>query len=76
MRSATIDLRRFGTLFLALLAAAALAAGLLALVGTKPAEAAFPGTNGDIAFTSSWDSNNFEIYSMDPDGSNPTNAPT
>ncbi len=65
MRSATIDLRRFGVL-LALITAAALPVGFLALVGTKPAEAAFPGTNGNIAFTSSRDSGNYEIYSMAP----------
>ena len=51
MRRATIDLRRFGVL-LALITAAALAAGLSALVGSKPAEAAFPGNNGLIAFSS------------------------
>ncbi len=39
-------------MLLALLLAAALAAGLLALVGPKPAEAAFPGANGKIAFAS------------------------
>jgi hypothetical protein len=49
----TIGTRRcLGTLFLALFAAAALAVGLSALAGTKPAEAAFPGSNGKIAFAS------------------------
>src|SRR5215210_9369963 len=37
---------------LAVLFAVALAAGLLMLAGTKPAEAAFPGINGKIAFMS------------------------
>ena len=55
-----MGLRRFGVL-LALLAAAALAAGLSALVGIKPAEAAFPGANGLIAFSS-----NRSIASGDP----------
>ena len=58
------------------LAAAAAAAGVLVAVGMlmltmlvvdKPAEAAFPGQNGKIAFTSSRDGN-FEIYTMNPNG--------
>jgi Tol biopolymer transport system component len=52
----------------AVLLAAALATGLLALVWTKPAEAAFPGSNGKIAFVSFRDEN-FEIYIMNPNGS-------
>ena len=59
------------------LVAAAMAAGLLALVGTiKPAEAAFPGSNGKIVFTSvrSIDpsdpkSTDSEIFTMNEDGS-------
>lgn len=55
--------------------AAAVAAGVLALVGTKPAEAAFPGTNGKIAFSSDRTTgtgvNNptgdKEIFAMNPD---------
>ena len=55
---------------------AASAAGVLAAVGMllltmlvvgKPAEAAFPGQNGKIAFTSDRDGNS-EIYSMNPNG--------
>lgn len=38
----------------------------------KPAEAAFPGKNGDIAFMSFRDGN-FEIYSMNPNGTEQTN---
>jgi Tol biopolymer transport system component len=46
--------------------AAVLAAAVLVLVGTKPAEAAFPGGNGKIAFTSTRDGDN-EIFAMNPD---------
>lgn len=48
--------------------AAALMAALAAtlLWAARPVEATFPGSNGNIAFTSSRDSNNFEIYSMAP----------
>ena len=53
-----------------------LAACLLSLgtLGTmaKPAEAAFPGDNGKIVFTSDRDGNN-EIYAINPDGANPVN---
>ncbi len=57
------------TLLLLTAMVAALAACLLAL-GTmaKPAEAAFPGNNGKIAFE-----RNGEVYTMYPDGSDPTN---
>jgi Tol biopolymer transport system component len=40
---------------------------LMLAVGTKPAEAAFPGTNGKIAFSSNRDGNP-EIFAMNPDG--------
>jgi Tol biopolymer transport system component len=73
MRYTTMGLRYFGVLLVLVAAAALMAVGLLALVGTKPAEAAFPGNNGKVAFTSSRDFNNLEIYSMDPNGSNQTN---
>ena len=64
--------RRFGAL-LALVAAAALAVGLLALVGTKPAAAAFSGTNGKITFTSDRDlTDQSDIYMMDQNGFNQT----
>jgi Tol biopolymer transport system component len=73
MRRATMDARRFRAL-LALLLAAAVAVSLLALVGTKPAEAAFSGTNGKIAFDSDRDVPGIpNIYVMDPtNGSNQT----
>jgi Ca2+-binding RTX toxin-like protein len=48
-----------------LMAAGLLVAGLMALV--EPAEGAFPGQNGKIAFTSSRDGN-FEIYTMNTTG--------
>jgi Tol biopolymer transport system component len=49
---------------------AALMATLLALLAAaaEPAEAAFPGSNGAIAFTSDQDGNSFDIYRMAPDG--------
>ena len=50
--------------------AAMLLAGILALTGT--AQGAYPGANGRIAFESFRDGN-FEIYSMNPDGSDQTN---
>jgi hypothetical protein len=62
--------------------AVALAATLLVvLVRAKPAEAAFPGTNGKIAFVSdrndpnagSGDSTACEIFTMNPDGFGQTN---
>ncbi len=73
-RAKTISIPRFGAL-LALLLAAALAVGLLVLVGTKPAEAAFPGTNGKIAFssdrvTATNPEGDTEIFTMEPDGTN------
>jgi TolB protein len=62
MRRATMGNRP--KMLLALLLAAVLAAGVLALVGTaKPAEAAFPGTPGAIVFIKS-----NEVYRMDADG--------
>jgi len=48
--------------------AAVLAAGMLALAGTEPAEAAFPGANGKILFVSTRDGNG-ELYTMNPNGS-------
>ena len=53
---------------LAVLATALLSVGLLVVV--KPAEAAFPGTNGKIAFVSFRDGNR-EIYTMNSDGTSP-----
>ena len=57
----------------AAIAAAVLAATVVVLaVATRPAEAAFPGANGAIAYTSGPFSN-LDIYRIDPDGSAPTN---
>ncbi len=53
-------------------AAAALALGLLAMLTAKPAEAAFPGKNGKIAFVSNRDTGGGEIYTIKPDGSGAT----
>jgi Tol biopolymer transport system component len=53
-----------------LLAAAAALATLFA--AAAPAEAAFPGANGKIAFQTNRDAGNYEIYSMNPDGSGQT----
>jgi tol-pal system beta propeller repeat protein TolB len=49
------------------LVAACMAALVVAVV--KPAEAAFPGRNGKIAFSSPRAGNNYEIYVMKPNGS-------
>jgi TolB protein len=54
-----------------------LAVGMPMVAAVSPAEAAFPGQNGKIAFTSSRDGN-FEIYTMNPNGQgvdNLTNNP-
>ena len=45
---------------------------LSAVTSLPAANAAFPGTNGKIAFFSTRDGNS-EIYMMDSDGTNPTN---
>lgn len=52
----------------AVIAATVLALSLLALVAAQPAEAAFPGKNGKIAFVSNRDAGAGEIYTMKPDG--------
>jgi Tol biopolymer transport system component len=56
---------------LAVLVALALAAGLLA-GEVRRAEAAFPGKNGKIVFES-FKNANYEIYSMNPNGTTPVN---
>jgi Tol biopolymer transport system component len=67
-----LGLEKVTVLKVVLVVAVLLAACLLALVEmTKPAEAAFPGVNGKIAFVSDRDGNS-EIYTMNADGSNPT----
>jgi Tol biopolymer transport system component len=41
--------------------------------GVSPALAAFPGQNGKIAFDSARDGDDSDVWSMNPDGSNPVN---
>src|SRR5215211_4392869 len=50
-------------------AATALALSLMVLTGVRPANAAFPGNNGKIAFQSDRDVAAGEIYSITPGGS-------
>lgn len=50
------------------MAAVALALCLLALVVARPADAAFPGKNGKIAFVSNRDAGAGEIYTISPTG--------
>jgi Tol biopolymer transport system component len=57
---------------LALLLGAALAVGLLLLVDTRPAGAAFPGTNGKIAFENYQADDEAEIFVMNPNGTGKT----
>lgn len=80
IRAGRVGAGRRRTLFgvlLALTLALLLAVGLLT-VTTKPAEAAFPGVNGKILFTSDRDKPSMypwffaEIYSMNPDGTGET----
>ncbi len=65
---------RISSLFFALGAVVLLAVAAVAVLagGSSPAESAFPGANGKIAFESFRDGN-FEIYVMNADGSNQTN---
>jgi Tol biopolymer transport system component len=68
-------MRKQTALLLAAMAATVLSAGFL-LAGPKPAEAAFPGTNGKIAFVSNRTTGtgvdnptgDYEIFTMDPNG--------
>ena len=70
-----LNTSRFSRALLALVLVAQ-AAGLLALVGTTPTEAAFPGKNGTIVFTSNRTTGlgvdnptgDFELFAMKPDG--------
>jgi Tol biopolymer transport system component len=52
------------------LVAAAVLAAVVLMIATRPAEATFPGVNDEIAFVSDRDGGNYEIYVMNPDGSN------
>jgi Tol biopolymer transport system component len=62
---------RVTTVASALLVAALLA--VLVVWGARAAEAAFPGANGAIAYTSGTSIFNLDIYRIDPDGFEPTN---
>jgi len=57
---------------LAAVFAAVMAASVLAVVAARTADAAFPGTNGKIAFVSNRDAGAGEIYTMKPDGTGVT----
>jgi len=57
----------------ALLAAAVLAVSLLALTGKKPAQAAYAGENGKIAFIRAHEGNGYDVYTINPDGSEQAN---
>jgi Tol biopolymer transport system component len=58
-------------------AAAVMAVLLVLLAGTKPAGAAFPGTNGKVAFhaytLTNGDINPYDIYTVNPDGTGTRN---
>jgi Tol biopolymer transport system component len=65
-------MRRFVLLLSLVSVAVLLASGVGVLLPPKDAQAAFPGDNGRIVFSSDRHSNNdqnYEIYSMKPDGS-------
>ena len=59
----------------ALVAAGLLVLMLLVVVEARPAEATFPGKNGKIAY-SSWDGQDYEIYTIKPRGEVGSNSPT
>ena len=62
-------IKNLNHLRVALAAAGIMAAvGLLMVVYAQPAEAAFPGRNGKIAFSSNRDGGNYEIYTMNANG--------
>jgi hypothetical protein len=69
--------RTTAPLFIGAAMAAALAASILIVMvliaaSSEPAQAAFPGTNGKIAFVTNRDGN-LEIYTMNPDGTSQEN---
>jgi len=57
-----------------ILVAVVLVALLTLMAAEKPAKAAFPGSNGKIAFAKYSGFNNIEIFTMNPGGSNQTNV--
>lgn len=56
---------------LSAMVAAIFIAMLLALIVIRPTEAAFPGTNGEIVFTSDRAGGDYEIYAANSDGTSP-----
>jgi TolB protein len=54
----------------------ALLAFLALLIARVPSGAAYPGVTGRIAFVTDRDAGNNDIYSMNPDGTNPTRLTT
>jgi len=67
-QASTLRIDRIRVLSISILAALVLTLATLFLIAGEPARAAFPGSNGKIAFTSSRDGN-LDIYLMNPDGS-------
>src|SRR5215217_2838231 len=69
-----IHLARRRTLYLLVMIAAAVAVACLValLTVSEKAEATFPGKNGRIAYTSYGGGKDFEIYTINPDGSGKT----
>ena len=65
-------MRRINTRSARVCAVATLTAAAICLVTAALAQAATPGQNGKIVFTSGQDLN-YEVYSMNTDGSNPVN---
>ncbi len=68
-------MRKSGLLLASMVLTVAIACGVAMIEAAGPAQAAFPGKNGKIAFVSTRDGNE-EIYVMDADGTNQTRLTT
>jgi hypothetical protein len=66
-------MRKMIVLAVSMVAALVLAGGAALIVPDERAWAAFPGANGRVAFVSDRSGYNDDIYSVEPDGSEPTN---